>query len=59
VQEACTEITAYLKRVGVRFVAFDILGESVSEVNMTCPGLLVEVSSAHKKNLALEILKTI
>lgn len=59
VQEACLEITAYLKRVGVRFVAFDILGESVSEVNITCPGLLVEVSSAHKKNLALEILKTI
>jgi len=57
VQEACEEISLLLKRYGVRFVAFDILGDSISEVNITCPGLLVEVSSAYKKNLALEILK--
>ncbi len=57
VKDACEEISLLLKRYGVRFVAFDVLGESISEVNITCPGLLVEVSSAHKKNLALEILK--
>ncbi|MFZ4712247.1 MAG: hypothetical protein ACOYL6_00930 [Bacteriovoracaceae bacterium] len=57
VQSACVDISMTLKRYGVRFVAFDILGDSISEVNITCPGLLVEVSSAHKKNLALEILK--
>jgi glutathione synthase len=37
---------------GVDWVAFDILGESITEVNITCPGLLVEVSYAHKRNLA-------
>lgn len=37
---------------GVDWVAFDILADAVSEVNITCPGLLVEVSYAHKKNLA-------
>ena len=37
---------------GVDWVAFDILGDAVQEVNITCPGLLVEVSYAYKKNLA-------
>jgi len=41
---------------GVDWVAFDILGDSLSEVNITCPGLLVEVSKAMKKNLAKEII---
>ena len=38
-------------------MAFDVLGDSPSEVNITCPGLLVEVSNAHGKNLGLEIVK--
>jgi glutathione synthase len=37
---------------GVDWLAFDILGDANTEVNITCPGLLVEVSYAHKKNLA-------
>jgi len=37
---------------GVDWVAFDILGDAISEVNITCPGLLVEVSYAYQKNLA-------
>jgi len=36
----------------VDWVAFDILADSITEVNITCPGLLTEVSYAHKKNLA-------
>ena len=43
----------------VKFVAFDIIGERISEVNITCPGLLVEVSKALNKNLAEEIAKMI
>lgn len=57
VAKDCEEVALLMKRYGVRFIAFDILGESINEVNITCPGLLVEVSQAHKKNLALEILK--
>lgn len=56
-KEECNEICAHLMTEGVDWVAFDILGGHVSEINITCPGLLVEVSFAHKKNLALEIIK--
>lgn len=55
----CTHICLELSQLGVDWVAFDILGETPTEVNITCPGLLVEVSHAHQKNLALDILKLI
>jgi glutathione synthase len=56
-QKECTEICRELEKDGVDWVAFDILGGHVSEINITCPGLLVEVSFAHQKNLALEMIK--
>lgn len=45
-------IVKELMQYGVDWVAFDILADSISEVNITCPGLLVEVSYAYQKNLA-------
>ena len=57
VKDECNRICADLLRDGVDWVAFDIMGEHVSEINITCPGLLVEVSFAHKKNLAYDLLK--
>ncbi len=48
----CEAIVKELAGYGVDWVAFDILSDSISEVNITCPGLLVEVSYAFKKNLA-------
>ncbi len=48
----CEAIVKELAGHGVDWVAFDILSDSISEVNITCPGLLVEVSYAMKKNLA-------
>lgn len=51
-RKRCEPIVNELLKFGVDWVAFDILGDAVSEVNITCPGLLVEVSYAHKKNLA-------
>lgn len=56
-KKECDDICAHLMTEGVDWVAFDILGGHVSEINITCPGLLTEVSFAHKKNLALEIIK--
>ncbi|MBY0415423.1 MAG: hypothetical protein K2Q18_14720 [Bdellovibrionales bacterium] len=56
-KKECDEICAELVSEGVDWVAFDIMGGHVSEINITCPGLLVEVSFAHKKNLGLEIIK--
>lgn len=59
VKKQCDQITKDLLKDGLDFVAFDILGGHVNEVNLTCPGLLVEVSIAVKKNLANEILNYI
>ncbi|MBY0517650.1 MAG: hypothetical protein K2P81_12110 [Bacteriovoracaceae bacterium] len=58
-QKKCEAICATLTLEGVDWVAFDILGETPTEVNITCPGLLVEVSHAHGKNLASVIAKMI
>lgn len=56
VAKVCAEICADLACYGIRWVAFDILGGKISEVNITCPGLLVEVSKAVGRNLSHEII---
>lgn len=48
----CDQKAQELYRDDVRLIAFDILGGKINEINITCPGLIVEVSYAHKKNLA-------
>lgn len=55
----CEAIVKELVGFGVDWVAFDILSDSITEVNITCPGLLVEVSYALKKNLADVIIDQI
>ena len=52
----CNNIARDLYEDGVRFIAFDLLGGKVNEINITCPGLLVEVSYAFKKNLCFSII---
>lgn len=52
VKENCDKTARALLEDGIRIIAFDILGTSITEVNITCPGLFVEVSYANKKNLA-------
>jgi len=54
-RDECREICTELMKDGVDFIAFDILGGKISEVNVTCPGLLVEVSNAMKENLATKM----
>jgi glutathione synthase len=54
-KKECDEICRDLMKDGVDWVAFDILNDHVSEINITCPGLLVEVSFAHQKNFAKAI----
>ncbi len=54
-KKACEEISRELAGAGIEWVAFDFIGEYVSEANITCPGLLVEVSSAVQRNLAFDI----
>ncbi|POB14988.1 RimK family alpha-L-glutamate ligase [Halobacteriovorax sp. DA5] len=57
VKAECLHICEKLMADGVDLIAFDILGGKISEVNVTCPGLMVEVSSAMKRNLALELFR--
>ncbi len=57
VKAECDEICQEMLNDGIELIAFDILKGAISEVNITCPGLLVEVSSAENRNLCLEIFK--
>lgn len=52
VHDNCKKLAQELMKEGIRVIAFDILGEAITEVNITCPGLFVEVSYANNKNLA-------
>ncbi|MCB0357489.1 MAG: hypothetical protein KDD40_10795 [Bdellovibrionales bacterium] len=56
-KQECLRINESLAKNGVRWTAFDILDNKISEVNITCPGLLVEVSFAMKRNLAADIIE--
>ena len=52
IKAECDEIAKDLMDDGVNFIAYDILAGAVTEVNVTCPGLLVEVSYALNENMA-------
>ena len=40
VKKKCDEVAKELNEKGVPWIAYDIMGDSLSEVNLTCPGLL-------------------
>lgn len=52
IQRQCEQLCQFMDISKVPWVAFDILGGVVTEANITCPGLVTEVSYAHKKNIA-------
>lgn len=56
VKAECERYGKELMNIGVPWIAFDILGDKVQEANITCPGLLVEVSSAMGENLAVLLI---
>lgn len=56
VAKACKKMSIEFSKKGVPWLAFDILGGKIQEANLTCPGLLVEVSKGMKKNLAYELV---
>lgn len=53
VKKECDEVARRLLADDIRVIAFDILGQVITEINVTCPGLFVEVSYANKLNLAM------
>jgi len=54
-RKRCDKLSQELAQCGVPWVAFDILGNQIQEANITCPGLLVEVSKAYQNNLAIQL----
>lgn len=51
--QKCETLAKMLFKDGVDLVAFDVIGDIVSEANITCPGLFVEVSHALGKNILI------
>lgn len=56
VKKSCDRVAAELLSDGVDLIAYDVLDGKISEVNITCPGLIVEVSHALGRNLAAEFM---
>lgn len=53
----CEEAAIDLHKKGLPWVAFDLLDGKIQELNITCPGLLVEVSKANHKNLSNDLIE--
>ena len=58
-RDLCERISKRLAVHGVDWTAFDLLGGHISEVNITCPGLLVEVSRGLGENVASKLCRRI
>ena len=56
---ACRYLHRRLGPHGLHWFAYDVLDGHVNEINITCPGLLVEVSAALGRNLAIELIHAI
>ncbi len=54
-KKICDELSTELLQQDLQLIAFDLLGDYVTEVNITCPGLLLETSEAYGQNLAIAI----
>ena len=57
VERECRVLSQKLIGQGLHWIAYDILDGCINEANVTCPGLLVEVSSSLGRNLALDLIR--
>ena len=53
----CASLAQEFECDGLHWLAYDLLDGHINEVNVTCPGLLVEVSTALQRNLALDLME--
>ena len=51
-QAAVAAVAKFLKAHKVRYSAVDFIGGKISDLNITCPGLLIEMEKVLSKNLA-------
>ena len=58
-RQICEKTAHQLQQFGIHWIAFDLLGNSVQEVNITCPGLLPEISLAAKERLVKKMVSSL
>ena len=47
----CEEVALYLKKEGIIFAGIDMIGEKITEVNITSPTCIAEINKFHNLNL--------
>ena len=57
-QQICERAAQQLRPWGISWIAFDILGDAIQEANITCPGLLPELSRANGERLVEKMVKS-
>ncbi len=58
-QEICTLVGPFLKEKGIIFAGIDVIGDYLTEINITSPTCVRELSSATGENIAMLILECI
>jgi len=53
----CEQLGKTLKEKGLFFVGIDIIGNALTEINVTCPTCVREIETTHGVSLGLDIMK--
>ncbi|HEY9885876.1 MAG TPA: hypothetical protein V6C96_01310, partial [Vampirovibrionales bacterium] len=55
----CNEIKLRIQELGLYFVGLDVIGDKLTEINITSPTCLEEIHQLSKRNLAKELIEGI
>ena len=55
-EEIITALGPWLVKHGIHFVGLDLIGEQLTEINITCPTGIVQIAELEDRNLAEEIV---
>ena len=55
-QKIIEEVGPWLLKHGIHFTGLDLIDELLTEINITCPTGIVQISALEKRNLAEEIV---
>ena len=55
----CERVGRILKEMGIRLAGVDLIGLHVTDINVTSPGLLMEMEQARGENLAASIIEAL
>ena len=57
--EICREISPHLKKLNLLLVGIDVIGEYLTEINVTSPTCIPEINELNNQKLQIKILETI